>query len=228
MKVISVLMQKGGSGKTTLVESLAIAAKNAGQSVAVIDLDPQATACKWGDRRGGDEPAIISIQPARLPQTLKIAQEKGADLVIIDTPPRAADAAMAAAQAADLILIPSRPTINDLETISTTHELIKGAGARAQVAVVLNDIPAQGQQRQQAEYAIHDMGLWVCPVALGHRTAYTHAAAMGLTAQEYDPRGKAAEEIKLVYKFAHKLLNSPTQQEDNTHGKAKTGSIAGA
>src|SRR4051812_34453714 len=113
MQVISVLMQKGGSGKTTLVESLAVAAKNAGQSVAIIDLDPQATACKWSDRRpdnAHDDIAVISIQPARLKNALNDAREGGADLVIIDTPPRAADAAMAAAQAADLILIPSRPT----------------------------------------------------------------------------------------------------------------------
>ena len=220
MKVIAVLMQKGGSGKTTLVQSLAVAAKNAGQSVAVIDLDPQATACKWGDRRNAD-PVIISIQPARLPQALKTAREGGADLVIIDTPPRAADAAMAAAQAADLILIPSRPTINDLETIATTHSLINGAGAKAKVAVILNDIPPQGQQRQQAEDAIRDMGLPVLPVALGHRTAYTHAAALGLTAQEYDANGKAAEEIKQVYKFTCKLMNSITQEKDTTDGKAQ-------
>jgi chromosome partitioning protein len=219
MNVISVLMQKGGSGKTTLVESLAVAAKNAGQSVAVIDLDPQATACKWGDRRNAD-PVIISIQPARLANALKTAREGGADLVIIDTPPRAADAAMAAAQAADLILIPSRPTINDLETIATTHSLISGAGAKAKIAVVLNDVPPQGRQRQQAEDAIRDMGLPVCPIALGHRTAYTHAAAMGLTAQEYDARGKAAEEIKQLYKFTCKLLNSLTTEKEIPDGQA--------
>ena len=102
MKVISVLMQKGGSGKTTLVQSLAVAATLAGRAVAIIDLDPQATSCNWGDRRN-DDLAIISIQPARLAQALNAAREEGADLVIIDTPPRAADAAMAAAQAADLM-----------------------------------------------------------------------------------------------------------------------------
>jgi chromosome partitioning protein len=97
MQVISVLMQKGGSDKTTLVLSLALAASLAGKSVAVIDLDPQATACKWGDRRNGN-PVIISIQPARLKQALDAARADGVKLVIIDTPPRAADAAMAAAQ----------------------------------------------------------------------------------------------------------------------------------
>jgi chromosome partitioning protein len=219
MKVISVLMQKGGSGKTTLVESLAVAAKNAGRSVAVIDLDPQATACKWGDRRNAD-PVIISIQPARLSQALKTAREGGADLVIIDTPPRAADAAMAAAMAADLILIPSRPTINDLETIATTQSLIAGAGGKAKIAVILNGVPAQGPQREQAQAYIRDLGLPVLAVTLGHRSAYTHAAIIGQTAQEYDPRGKAAEEIKQLYRLTCKLINSLTPEKESTDGQA--------
>jgi|SRR5579859_5510721 len=215
MKVIALLSQKGGSGKTTLTESLAIAAINDAKNVAVIDLDPQATACKWGDRRNAD-PVIISIQPARLPNALATARENGADFIIIDTPPRAADAAMAAAQAADLILVPCRPTINDLETLSTTISLIGGAGAKAKVAVILNDVPAQGQQRQQAEEAIRDLMIPVLPVALGHRAAYTHAAALGMSAQEYDPTGKAGQEIQQLYKFTCELLNSLEQ------GKGKT------
>ena len=217
MKVISVLMQKGGSGKTTLVLSLAVAASLAGKSVAVIDLDPQATACKWGDRRNGN-PVIISIQPARLTQALDAARADGAELVIIDTPPRAADAAMAGAQAADLILIPTRPTINDLETLATTQTLIAGAGAKAKIAVLLNGVPAQGPQKEQAQAYIRDLGLPVLPVTLGHRSAYTHAAILGQTAQEYDPRGKGAEEIQLLYRLTCKLMNTITQEQP--HAKA--------
>lgn len=224
MQVISVLMQKGGSGKTTLVESLLVAFQKDGKTAVGIDLDPQATVCKWGDRRNAD-PVIISIQPARLNNALATARENGADIVIIDTPPRAADSAMAAAQAADLILIPSRATINDLETIATTKSLISGAGARGKVAVILNDVPAQGHQRQQAEEAIRDMMLPVYAVSLGHRAAYTHAAALGMNAQEYDPKGKAAMEIEQLYKFTCKLLNSVTRGKDTnaTESQSATG-----
>jgi chromosome partitioning protein len=221
VKVISILAQKGGSGKTTLATSLAVAAQTAGKSVAIIDLDPQATACKWGDRRNAD-PVIISIQPARLSNALATAKDNGADIVIIDTPPRAADAALAAAQAADLILIPCRPTINDLETIPTTKSLIGGAGASAPIAVVLNAVPPQGQQREQAEDAIRSMGVPVYPVALGHRSAFIHSAVLGNAAQEIDPHGKAAQEIEQLYKFTCKLLNSTTSKKENTDGSPET------
>src|ERR1700722_5196744 len=109
MEVIAVIAQKGGAGKTTLTLSLAVAAQRAGKTVAIVDLDPQATACNWGDRRKSDSPVIVSPQPPRLPQVLRSAQEGGAQFVVIDTPPRAEQAAMIAAKAANLILIPCRP-----------------------------------------------------------------------------------------------------------------------
>lgn len=220
MKVISILAQKGGSGKTTLATSLAVAAQAHGKSVAIIDLDPQATACKWGDRRNAD-PVIISIQPARLTNALATARENEADLVIIDTPPRAADAAMAAAQSADLILIPCRPTINDLETIPTTKSLISGAGGTAKIAVILNAVPPQGPQRQHAEEAIRDMGLPVYPVALGHRAAFIHCAVLGKSAHEIEPSGKAAQEIEQLYKFTCELMN--TGEKKNVKARSSHG-----
>jgi chromosome partitioning protein len=220
MKVISVLGQKGGSGKTTLTLSLAVAAHKANKSVAVIDLDPQASACKWGDRRNAD-PVIISVQPARLRNVLATARENGADLVLIDTPGRLEQSAIAAAQEADLILIPCRPTIKDTETIESTISLIRAARTKAKVAVVLNGVPARGAQREQAEDAIRSMAIPVYPFYLSNRAAFTHADVLGQSAQEFEPSGQGAREIKEIYKFTCELLNSATSQHSKgkNHGK---------
>jgi chromosome partitioning protein len=220
MKVISVLGQKGGSGKTTLTLSLAVAAHKADKSVAVIDLDPQASACKWGDRRNAD-PVIISVQPARLRNVLATARENGADLVFIDTPGRLEQSAIAAAQEADLILIPCRPTIKDTETIESTISLIRAARTKAKVAVILNGVPPRGAQREQAEDAIRSMAIPVYPFYLSNRAAFTHADVLGLSAQEFEPSGQGAREIKEIYKFTCELLNSATSQQSKgkNHGK---------
>ena len=125
MDVIAIVAQKGGTGKTTLTLSLAVAAQQAGFVSAIIDLDPQATATNWADRRNNEPPVVVSAQPARLLHVLKSAQDTGAQMVFIDTPPRAEQTAMAAAKAANLILVPCRPAIFDLDTVATTLELVR-------------------------------------------------------------------------------------------------------
>lgn len=217
MDVIAINSQKGGVGKTTLVLSLAVAAQRAGKTVAIVDLDPQATACNWGDRRNSDAPVIVSAQPARLPQVLKSAQEAGAQFVLIDTPPRAEQAAMAAAKAADLILIPCRPSVFDLDTVATTLELIRHAG-NSSIAAILNGVPARGTKGEQAADVIRGLAVPVCPASFGQRAAFSDAGALGQSAQEYDPSGKAAEEIEQVYKFVCKLLKTSTSKGVN-HGQ---------
>ncbi|MCY4230067.1 MAG: AAA family ATPase [Alphaproteobacteria bacterium] len=211
MKVIAVIAQKGGAGKTTLSIGIAVAAKLDGLIVAVIDLDAQATAANWGDRRKEEEPVVISAQATRLEKILGAARGQGADLVVIDTAPRAEQGALAAAQAADLVLIPCRAAIYDLETVRTTVELVRLAG-NPPAAVVLNGIPPRGTREQQAREVLAGLGAAVCPAGLGHRAAIDHAATLGLSVQEYEPRGKAAEEMAAVYIFAKQLVNSTTQQ----------------
>lgn len=207
MKIIAIIAQKGGVGKTTLTLSLAVAAQKSGLETLVLDLDPQASATTWYDRREEQPPLVMPAQPARLARVLQTAQDNGAQLVFIDTPPRVEQAAMGAARVASLVLIPCRPAVIDIDTVASTVELIRLAGHRGGVAVILNGVPATGSDRQQAADVIHDAGLMVCPSAIGYRKAFPHSIAVGQTVQEYEPTGKAADEIGLVFSFVRQLLN---------------------
>ena len=81
MKTIAIISQKGGTGKTTLTTGLAVEAAAAGRKTLILDIDPQANAANWGDRREDKErPAVVSCQPGRLPQALQAAKENGAQL----------------------------------------------------------------------------------------------------------------------------------------------------
>lgn len=199
MKTIAIISQKGGAGKTTLALHLAVAAERAGKTTAVIDLDPQASATGWKDTRASETPAVVSAQAARLAQVLEAAIENDASLAIIDTAPHSESAALAAARVCDLILIPCRPAILDLRAIGTTVDLAKLAGKPAQI--VLNAVPPRGSLGDEASAAVSSYGLSVAPVRIGHRVAYIHALTVGQTAQEYDPSGRAAEEISQLYKW---------------------------
>lgn len=85
MKVLAILSQKGGAGKTTMALHLAVEAERRGLTTAVIDLDPQASAASWGDSRKSEGPVVVSAQASRLSQVLAAARENNARLAIIDT-----------------------------------------------------------------------------------------------------------------------------------------------
>lgn len=210
MHTLALIAQKGGTGKTTLALSLAVAAQVAGESTLIIDLDPQASACKWGDRREAETPAVIDAQPARLANALEKARLAGVDFVIVDTPARIEQAAAEAAKAADLVLIPCKPSIYDLETLQTTIDLVQNRAARPPVAA-LNAVPAQGRRHKQATKAIRAMGAAVSPALIGQRVAFEYAAQLGLSVLEYEPRGKAAAEIRQLYKTIRRVLDTSTQ-----------------
>lgn len=211
MLTLAVIAQKGGTGKTTLALSLAVAAEASGRSVLVIDLDPQASACKWSDRRERDAPAVMDAQPARLAAALAKAEQAGIDIVIVDTPARVEQAAAEAAKVADLVLIPCKPSILDLETLRATAELVHGR-ARRPPLVILNAVPAQGTRHEQAVEAITAMGLAVCTAHVGQRVAFEYAAQAGLTVTEYEPGGRAASDIRQLYTTICLIVDTSTKE----------------
>ena len=208
MKIIAIISQKGGAGKTTLAVHLATAAAAAGHTAAIIDLDPQATAASWGDRRIAAAPEVISGQAARLPALTKAAGDNGADFLILDTAPNADQTASLAARAADLVLIPCRAAAFDLEAIETTLMLSKMAAKPAYV--VLNAVPPRSSIGREAAEGPTARGARVAPHQLTHRAAFAHGVIDGRTAQEFEPQGKAAEEVEALYKWLCGVVDMPT------------------
>jgi len=207
MRTVAILSQKGGTGKTTLSLHLAVAAEMAGQRAVVIDLDPQASAAGWKDSRQGETPVVVPVPSTRLLHAVRAAQDGGADLALLDTAPYAGDVALAAAEAADLVLIPCRAGILDLRAIGTTARVVKLAGKPAYV--VLNALPPHASHvlaDARAAVAVH--GLEVAPMALRQRAAYAHALMVGQTAQEYEPQGKAAEDMATFYTWLRGALEA--------------------
>jgi chromosome partitioning protein len=209
MRALALVAQKGGTGKTTLAVSLAVEAARQGLSVLVIDLDPQASACRWSDRRGEDIPAVIDAQPSRLPQALAKAAQAGIDLAIVDTPARIEQAAAEAAKAADLVLVPCKPSIWDIDTLQVTTDLLHGRTQHSPI-VVMNAVPAQGGRAAQAVEVVRSLGLEVCPASLGLRVAFEYAAQLGRSVTEYEPEGKAAAEVREVYTSICRSLDVST------------------
>ena len=212
MYVVALLSQKGGTGKTTLSLHLAVAAERAGHVAAVIDLDPQASAAGWKDSRPGETPVVVPIPASRLSQALDLARSAEAEIVFLDTAPHSSDVALAAAEAADIVLIPCRAGILDLRAIGATAKLARIAGKKA--FVVLNSLPPRAVNVvADARDAVAVHGLEVAPVTIQQRAAYAHALTAGQTAQEYEPDGKAADEIAQIYAWLRTVLPAPEGAE---------------
>jgi chromosome partitioning protein len=199
MKTIAVLSRKGGAGKTTLSLHLAVAAEALGLRVAILDLDPQVSAVLWRDRRTDTAPAVVPAQAPRLSALLAQAAAQEADLCILDTGPAADSVASEAANHADAVLIPCRPSTLDLDAIGASVRLAQGAAKPAWV--VINAAPIQGVEEKQMRAALGAAGVSVCPVVIHQRKAFSVFLADGRTAQEAEPKGRAAEEVKALAKW---------------------------
>jgi len=201
MKTIAIIGQKGGNGKTTTALGLAVQAVRTGKRVAVIDLDPQATAANWGDRREDKEsPAVVSCQASRLSRVLETAEVQGVQIAIIDTPGKNSDAAHQAAKNANFVLLPIQPHLFDIETLASVSDLLNIAGKPPSL-VVINRAPIQGSRHEVARNELERIGYMLAPMVIFQRAAHGDASNIGQTASEYEPKGKAAQEMDALYTY---------------------------
>jgi len=205
MKTVSVISQKGGAGKTTMALHLAVASALSGRNTAVIDLDPQASAANWADRRETEVPVVLSAHASRLRREVTRVAIIGGEMLYLDTAPHSDGSALEAARLSDLVLIPCRPAILDLDALNNSLDFIRAA--HKPICVVLNAIAPVGHDADQAVEALQGLGGEICPVRLGNRVAFARSLITGQVAQEFDPKGKAAAEMDRLHHFVQGRLS---------------------
>ncbi len=201
MKTIALVAEKGGAGKSTIAVHLAVCAARQGKTVAVVDLDPQGSARHWAERRGEaavDVP-VVAATAQELPGLLQSARNQGADLVILDTAGRSDVVTAHVVAAADVVAVPCRPSIYDMESSRRTADVVRGAGGK-KAAIILNACPSRGTRAAEAREALGDM-LPVAPVELHQLVAYSDALNDGRSVEELEPKGAAASEIRALYQW---------------------------
>ena len=209
MRTIAVAGAKGGVGKTTLAVHLAVAAVQQGRDVVLVDADPQLSAVRWSERRSSSEPVVLGRAVSQLAAEMERIAGFGADVAIVDTPPRAwvgADnAALVAAKLADVVLVPCRPSIFDIESTAISVQRLQAATA-APVVVVLNGCAHRGREADEAAEALGGLGAQVCPARIGQRVAFARSLLDGRAAQEVEPGGKAADDVLRVHTFCLRTM----------------------
>src|SRR4051795_9965213 len=208
VKIISMVCQKGGAGKTTIATNLAVLAEQAGYPTVILDLDPQATAAKWGDKRGGKPPDVVAAQAGRLTRLLEDAKRQGAGVAIIDTAPSADNAALEATKAADLVLVPCQPSDFDLGAVGATMRLASQIAGKPSW-VVMNAVPPTSKITEEAVAVLTSVGIRVGPVRLVRRMDLVSGLPAGQAAVEWHPSGKASLETQELWQWVRQLVGLP-------------------
>ncbi len=196
MQIFSLISQKGGAGKSTLARQFAVLAGEAGASV-LIDRDPQETSTKWWQRRQAlqptpERPDLLNLDGSDLTAAVaELRKRRGGGTVFVDTRPAVAEPEAEAARIADLVIVPVRPSPDDLEAVGETLKILRRLGRRA--AVVVNAAKNEGRARD-ARAALSRYPVPVCPVHVADRAVYLDASLEGRGVGEM--RGAAARDAQ--------------------------------
>ena len=210
-KIIAILNQKGGAGKTTLSTNLARALQLDGDKVLLVDSDPQGSARDWNAAANGELLPVVGLDRPTLAKDIQAIQDNQ-DFLIIDGAPQIAELAVAAIKCADVILIPVQPSPYDVwacedlvEIIKTRQEVTNG---KPKAAFIISRVIKTTQLSKEIGEALEGYGLPVFKNFTSQRVIYPKSAATGLTVLDAETGGDAAAEIKAIAKELKEFLNA--------------------
>jgi chromosome partitioning protein len=204
MRVWSFVQQKGGSGKSTIVTNLAVCGEEQGETVPIVDLDPQLSATLWHSERGTNKPLVLDAIPNKLTDIVASASTLGMTLCLIDAPSKLDDIALAAIRAADMVACPTLPDLFNLGSLQDTVQLLEATGKLASTVGVINNVDKAGEEARigEATAVMENFMMTVCPAVIRHRPEFQAAAEKGKSVVEIGAKGKkAAGEIRALWEF---------------------------
>lgn len=199
MKTISILNRKGGVGKSTIATNLARAFQRRGDEVVLIDTDPQGSASDWCEtaiENGYDSPPTFTVDRPTVHEQLP--QLNGYDIAIVDGVAKVSEMDVSSIKAAELVLIPVRPSAVDVWAVGEIVDLIQ---TRREVADGPEAVLVSSQAivgTNLAEAASDALKAFELPVWEGtcQRVAYARAMGEGQSVLDRSDADKAQAEIE--------------------------------
>lgn len=203
LRAIALVASKGGTGKTTLAAHLAVEAEREGLSVALVDMDPQASLTDWFNARQAETPRLSPATTDTLAERLGVLSEAQVDLAVVDTPPGQRAALEAAVRATGLSLIPCQPSPVDIRAVAATVALVEAA--HKPFAFVINRAIPRTTIAQETTLLLAQHGR-IAPEPLRQRVDYAAAMTDGRTAPELAPTGQAARECAALWAYIATII----------------------
>jgi len=195
--VIVIASSKGGSGKTTTTIHLAVCAQLAGETVAIVDCDPQGSALAWASAREAAQPIVAGAEPRDIAKALAKARSAGCSTIVVDTQPRASASLQYIVREADFVVIPVQPSPLDLATGEGTQRVVQAVGKP--FAFLLSRCPVRSPDVALSRTTLEAYGGDVFDATIGDRRIYSRSLQTGRSCQEYEPASDASREIAALW-----------------------------
>lgn len=200
-KIIAILNQKGGVGKTTLSVNLAMGLQQGEGKTLLVDADPQGSARDWHAIGNGELLTVIGLDRPTLDKDIK-ALKNNYDWIVIDGPPKLADMTIAAIRCADVVLIPIQPSPYDIWATEDTIDLIKArqqiADGQPKTALLISRQITNTKLGREVRDALNDYEVPIFTAATFQRVLYAETAAKGRTVFDAAPNSEAALEMRKI------------------------------
>jgi len=197
MKIISVVNEKGGTGKSTIATNLATALHRSGKKVVLVDADPQGTVRDWRDAspEGANLPPVIGIDRSQILQT-SLQTLAANDFVVIDGPAKANEMAAAIIRFSDVALIVIQPSGADLWASAATVKLVRSkidVGGQINAAFLVNRVSGVSNLSKLVKAGDwNEYGVDQLDSTIGNRVAFAQALTDGLSVYDLaDSQAKA-------------------------------------
>ncbi|OLF34585.1 peptide transporter [Psychrobacter sp. C 20.9] len=194
MKVIAVLNQKGGSGKTTIATHLARGLQLQGHSVLLVDSDQQGSARDWRAVDEDNPVPVIGLDRPTLDKDLKNVSDK--EFVVIDGSPQATNLALSAIKAADFVLIPVQPSPYDVwatsDLVDLVQQRIEMTDGKLKAAFVVSRAIQNTNIGKEVAAVLQDYNLPVLDARIVQRVSYPNSASVGKTVFETESAKSSA------------------------------------
>lgn len=210
MKVLTLGQQKGGVSKTTLAINLACCAVRDGVKTVLFEMDKQSSVGEWFAERGERAPYALQIATGTLGAMLDDMGAHGFELVVVDVPGTASNAAREAIKNADLCLIPGRPFSTDLMPAAATVETCNQLATR--YAFVISIAPTASGRSEEAKEALRKAGHDTLDAVIVNRVSHADAISAGDSIIEWQPNSAGAREIEAAWKEVRERLEYDEQR----------------